>query len=114
MMAAQLNRSRYNAAKLNPDQVFMVLTRHDLTMRQRAQMVEVSTSTIQKICTGEAYSHLFPEIKRIKNRRPVIGPRCTECVHNNDTKCTLSFPERMDQGSRAAVQCVAFTTGRIL
>jgi hypothetical protein len=113
-MAAQLTRSRYNAAKLNADQVFMVLTRHDLTMKQRAAMVEVSTSTIQKICTGAAYSHLFPEIKRLKNRRPVIGPRCDACVHNNGTKCTLSLPERKDQGSRAAVDCVAYTTGRVL
>jgi hypothetical protein len=103
-----IDRTKYNAAKLTDDQVYMVLTSPRLTMRQVADIVGVSFSTIQKIRRGESYTHLFPEIPR--DHKPTRGPRCTECIHDHHGACSLEFPERRFNGEVAAVHCVAYIT----
>lgn len=107
-----LDRTKYNAAKLTDDQVLVVLTTPHLTMRQLADITGVSFSTIQKIRQGNAYTHVHPDIPRSHKR--TTGPRCVECVHDHRGTCSLEFPERVRNGEVAAVHCSAYTTQRVL
>lgn len=113
-MAAVKNpeRTKYNGRKLTDEQVYKVLTRHDLTTGQLADMMGVNYSTIQKLRRGESGAHLFPDIPRDHKR--TAGPRCAECVHYFKEACSMSFPEFRTQGITAAVLCSAYATGRVL
>jgi hypothetical protein len=121
-MAAVKNpeRTRYNASKLTPDQVLMILTRKEMTLRQLAEITGVSFSTIQKVWQGKSHLHVHPDIpRRPRSERShasqcAIGPRCGKCVHDHRGTCSLEFPERMRNGEVAAVHCSAYTTGRVL
>lgn len=106
------SRAKYNAAKLTDDQVLMVLTTPHLTMRQLADITEVSFSTVQKIRQGNAYKHVHPNIPR--NHKRTTGPRCAECVHYFKGNCSLSFPEHKANGEVAAVHCAAYARERVL
>jgi hypothetical protein len=104
-------KSRFNASKLTPDQVLMILTRKDITLRQLADMMNVSFSTIQKVWQGNSHRHIHPEIPRSHQR--TVGPRCPECIHYFKEACSMSFPEFRTQGITAAALCSAYATGRI-
>lgn len=114
------SRAKYNACKLTPDQVLLILTRKDMSLRQLAEALGVSFSTIQKVWQGNAYKHIHPEIprrspgERSQPRQRVIGPRCPECVHHFKGTCSMSFPEYKIQGITAAVVCNAYATGRLV
>ena len=103
---ADTTKTRFNGVKLKPDDVYMILTRHDLTMYQLADMIGVASSTVQKVRRGQSMTHLFPEIPRSHQR--IVGPRCTDCVHDHHGACSLDFPERRTQGSIAASVCSAY------
>lgn len=113
------SRAKYNASKLTPDQVLMILTRTDMSLRQLAAANGVSFSTVQKVWQGNAYKHIHPDIprrsrsERSQPNQRIIGPRCTECVHLFKGACSLAFPEHRTQGITAAVVCSAYATERI-
>lgn len=97
--------------KLTDDDILMVLTRHDLTARQCAELLDVSLSCAQRIRRGEAFTYVHPEIPRDHKR--TVGPRCDACVHFFKGVCSLGFPEYSEVGNLAAVYCNAFTTERM-
>lgn len=109
------SRTRYNGRKLSEDAIRTILTRTDLTMRQVADLYGVAPETAQKIRRGDSYSDVLPELPRIKRTQQerTTGPRCNECVHDLDGRCTLGFPERI-RSNAAAVVCAAYATGRVL
>jgi hypothetical protein len=121
-MAAVKNseRTRYNACKLTPDQVLMILTRKDMTLRQLSETLGVSFSTVQKVWQNKSHRHIHPDIpRRPRSERThasqcAIGPRCPQCVHYFKGACSMSFPEYRTQGITAAVVCNAYATGRVL
>jgi hypothetical protein len=114
------SRARYNACKLTPDQVLMILTRKDMTLRQLAEMLDVSFSTVQKVWQGKAHRHVHPDIpRRPRSERThasqcALGPRCNRCVHLLNDECSLDLPEYRTQGITAATLCNAYATGRVL
>lgn len=113
-MAAVKNpeRTKYNASKLTPDQVLMILTRKDMTLRQLAEVTGVSFSTVQKVWQGNSHRHVHPDIPRSRQR--TVGPRCPECIHYFKEACSMSFPEFRTQGITAAALCSAYATGRVV
>ena len=109
-MAAVKNLDRivHNASKLTADDVYMILTRSELTTRQLADLIGVSSSAIQKVRQGQSQKHLFPELPRTHTR--TNGPRCSSCCHDHHGRCSLEFPERRTQGDTAAAVCAAYMT----
>lgn len=49
-----------------------------------------------------------------RTRKRADGPRCVECVHDQNGECYLEFPERKANGDVAAIYCVAFASERML
>jgi hypothetical protein len=100
------------AIKLTPDHILMILTRKDMTLRQLAEAIGVSFSTVQKVWQGNSHRHIHPDIPRAHKR--TNGPRCVDCVHYlAKGACSMSFPEYRVQGATAAVHCSAYATGRV-
>jgi hypothetical protein len=99
------------ATKLSDNDILMVLTRHDLTARQCAEMLDVSMSCIARIRRNQSFAYVHPEIPRDHQR--VTGPRCDACVHLFKGACSMDFPEYSEVGNYAAVYCNTFTRERI-
>ena len=108
-ISAAISRGR---SRLTDDDIFFMLTRHDLTGRQCAELLEVSISCVTRVRRGEAFAHVHPEIPRDHKRTE--GPRCDACVHLFKNVCSMCFPEYREVGSFAAVYCNAFARERIL
>lgn len=107
------SKAKFNASRLTPDQVLLILTRKDMTLRQLADVTGVSFSTVQKVWQGNSHRHIHPEIPRAPRQR-TVGPRCNECIHYFKEACSMSFPEFRTQGITAAALCSAYATGRVL
>ena len=107
MNAGTVNLSPYASCKLTEEQVLYVLT-SPLTNIQVADELGVTTSTIQKIRTGDTWTHVFPDVPRPGRGVKRVGPSCRDCVHYLRDACSLGFPEFNEIGPRAARYCVPY------
>ena len=107
MNAGIANLSPYASCKLTEDQVLYVLTSR-LSIRQVADELDVSPSTVQKIRAGETWTHVLPDVPRPGRGVKHAGPSCRDCVHYLRDACSLQFPEFKQIGTRAARYCVPY------
>jgi len=101
------NLSPYASCKLTEEQVLFALTSL-LSIRQVADELDVSPSTIQKIRRGETWTHVLPDVPRPGRGVKRVGPSCRDCVHYLRDACSLGFPEFKEIGPRAARYCVPY------
>ena len=86
---------------MNEAMVVRALTSFGISREVIAKEFGVSGALIGYIRTGKRYAKTRPDLVRWRS--------CEHCIHWEEMRCTLGFPEPYDLGFwRAAVDCSAF------
>jgi hypothetical protein len=97
--------------KPTPDQIYFILTRPDLSQKEKARIIGSGRQFIADVEKGKKYTNIHPELPR-NLPKAVKRKTCLDCNHHTN-RCTMGFPEYETLGQYAAKGCETYTTDKI-
>ena len=88
-----MGRRWFSNAKLNEKQVVEILLSTEPTS-VLAREYNLSPTTIRGLRIGKSWSHVRPDIPRVKSvAQFAVNRSCSDCIHRIGDKCSMGFPE---------------------